>query len=297
MPETTRISIAVGAFGGLSMVAAYLLEHGWAGTLELLTAIAGVLALFLAPLRVSPYISVASLVVIAGIELLDGSYAGGLSWWDVARLLALAATLLAASAARVAMRRGETDLAVAGAAIRELTERDNVVELLAGSVESTWLEAELGRAQRHNHHLALVLLRPDRFAELTSLGEDVQQEVLEAVAEVIGSELRTIDIALRHAPSTFALILAETPSEGARVVAERIRLTLPGRLGTLRNWRATLSLGVATFPQDASTHDELINCAERALDRAIELGGNRTICVSAPATAPPGWTLDGAQPH
>lgn len=289
--------IAVGVFGALSMAAAYLLEDGSTGTLQLLTAIIGVTALFLAPLRVSPYISVGSLVLIAAIEALDESSAGGIGWWDVTRLLALAATLLAASAARVAIRRRETDLAVARESVRELTVRDNVVELLAGAAEPTWLEAELARAQRHNHHLALVLLRPDRFAELATLGDDVHQEVLEAVAEVIGSELRTIDIALRHAPSTFALILVETPIEGARIVAERIRLTLPARLGTLHDWRATLSLGVAAFPQDASTHDELINSAERALDRAIELGGNRTICVSAPPTAPPGWTLDGAQPH
>lgn len=293
----TVIALAVATFGALSMVAAYLLEHEWWGTAQLLAAIAGVLTLFLAPLRVSPYVSVVSMVVFAGIELLSSGYANGVTWYDVGRLLAFAATLLAASMVRVAIRRRETELAVAGAAIRELTERDKVVQLLAGSSEPSWLEAELARAQRHNHHMALVLVRPDRFAELASFGADVHQEVLEAVAEVIGSEVRAIDIALRHQPATFALILAETPTEGARIVAERIRLTLPSRLGTLQHWRATLSIGVATFPEDASTHDELINCAERALDRALELGGNRTVCVSAPPTAPPGWTLEGAQPH
>ena len=121
------------------------------------------------------------------------------------------------------------------------------------------------------------------------------QEVLEAVAEVVGKELCSIDVALRHAPSTFALILPETPVEGARVAAERIRLLLPLRVGRVTDRSITLSLGVAAFPADATLHDEFVAAA--ALARASELGGNRTVCTSAPATAPPGWTMAGARPR
>jgi len=124
-----------------------------------------------------------------------------------------------------------------------------------------------------------------------------EQEVLEAVAEVVGKELCSIDVALRHAPSTFALILPETPVEGARVAAERIRLLLPLRVGRVTDRSITLSLGVAAFPADATLHDEFAAAAARALARASELGGNRTVCTSAPATAPPGWTMAGARPR
>lgn len=98
------------------------------------------------------------------------------------------------------------------------------------------------------------------------------QEVLEAVAEVVGKELCSIDVALRHAPSTFALILPETLVEGARVAAERIRLLLPLRVGRVTDRSITLSLGVAAFPADATRHDEFVAAAERGA-RARERAG------------------------
>lgn len=297
VPRQSFAAAAAAAIGALSMLFAYLLEGGWPGRLEVAVAILAVAALFLAPARLSSWVSLGSIALFAAVELVAGRYGGGLGWRDVGRPVAFAGVLLAASLLRFAIRRRDTELAVAAEAIDELTRRDRVVELLAGGQVPTWLEAELARSQRHHHQLALVLLRPDAWEELAADTPEGGQEVLEAVAEVVGSELRSIDVALRHAPATFALILPETPVEGARVAAERIRLLLPLRLGDLGSRRISLSLGVAVFPDDATTHDELVACAELALERARELGGNRTICASAPATAPPGWTIAGARPH
>lgn len=297
VPRQSLAAAAAAAIGGLSMLFAYLLEGGWPGRLEILVAIGAVATLFLALPRFSSWVSLGSLAVFALLELGAGRYGDGLGWSDVGRPIALAGVLLAASLLRFSIRRRDTELAVAAEAIDELTRRDRIVELLSGGEEPTWLEAELARSQRHHHQLALVLVRPDFFEEIAEVTPEGGQEVLEAVAEVVGSELRSIDVALRHAPATFALILPETPVEGARVAAERIRLLLPLRVGDLGSRRISLSLGVAAFPDDAAAHDELVACAERALARASELGGNRTVCVSAPATAPPGWTIAGARPR
>lgn len=297
VPGQSLAAGAAAATGGLSMVFAYAVEGGWSGALELALVVAAVAALFLAPPRFSSFVSVGSVAAFGLVELFAGRYAQGLSWGDVARPFALAGVLVAASLLRYSIRRRDTELAVAAEAIGELTRRDRVIELLTGGVEPTWLEAELARSQRHHHQLALVLVRPDRFAALSSLSPGAGQEILEAVAEVIGSELRSIDVALRHDPDTFALILPETPTDGARVAAERIRLSLPLRLGSFSGAQITLSLGVAAFPDDADAHDALVSCALQALERAIELGGNRTVCASVPATSPPGWTIAGARPH
>jgi len=296
VPRQSLAASAVAALAALAMVFAYLVEGGWVGWLEIVIAVVAVAALFLAPARLSSYVSLGSVALLCVVEVLAGRYEGGLGWQDAGRPVALAGILLASSLLRFAIRRRDTELAVASEAIDELTRRDRVVDLLAGGQEPTWLEAELARSQRHHHQLALVLVRPDAFEALAAVGAASGQEVLEAVAEVIGSELRAIDVALRHAPTTFALILPETPIEGARVAAERIRLLLPLRVGTVGGRNITVSLGVASFPDDATTHDQLVQCAERALDRAIELGGNRTVCASAPGTAPPGWTMAGAKP-
>lgn len=297
VPTPAVTAGAAAAVGACSMLFAYLLAGGLGGQLEVAIAVLAVAALFLAPARLSSYVSVGSIAVFCLVELGADRYDGGVGWREIARPLALAGVLLAASTLRLSIRRRDAELAVAAEAIRELTERDSIVARLAGPYEPTWLEAELARSQRHNHHVALVLLRPDRFSELAALGGDVGQEVLEAVAEVVGSELRSIDVALRHGPATFALILPETPVEGARVAAERIRLSLPSRVRGVGGLPVSVSLGIATFPEDATTTDELVAAAEHALDRAVEYGGNRTLCASAPATAPSGWTAAGARPR
>lgn len=297
VPRQSLAASAVAALAALAMVFSYLVDGGWAGWVEIMIAVVAVASLFLAPARLSSYVSLGSVALLCVVELLAGRYEGGPGWQDAGRPVVLAGILLASSLLRFGIRRRDTELAVASEAIDELTRRDRVVDLLAGGQEPTWLEAELARSQRHHHQLALVLVRPDAFEALAAVGAASGQEVLEAVAEVIGSELRAIDVALRHAPTTFALILPETPIEGARVAAERIRLLLPLRVGTVGGRNITVSLGVASFPDDATTHDELVQCAERALDRAIELGGNRTVCASAPGTAPPGWTMAGAGPR
>ena len=51
------------------------------------------------------------------------------------------------------------------------------------------------------------------------------------------------------------------------------------------------SIGIASFPHDGLSAAELVAAADRALARAIELGGNRTVLVSIPRDAPPGWGL------
>lgn len=279
------------------MLFAVLIEGGWPGRLEVAVAVAAVTALLAAPPRFGSHVALGSLAVFCIVELASGRYAGGLDWGDVGRPLTLAGVLLAASLLRFSIRRRDTELEVAAETIGELTRRDRIVHLLAGGHEPTWLEAELARSQRHHHQLALVLVRPDDFEALAAAAPAGGQEVLEAVAEVVGNELRSIDVALRHDEATFALILPETPTEGARVAAERIRLLLPLRVGRVADRGITLSLGVAEFPEDAASHDELVAAAERALARAVELGGNRTVCASAPATAPPGWSVAGAKPR
>jgi len=89
----------------------------------------------------------------------------------------------------------------------------------------------------------------------------------------VGHQLRATDYAFRHRASTFALMLAETTSEGARGAAERIRLFLPLRTRGVGGREITISLGVATFPEDATTNEERVRLAERALERAAKRGG------------------------
>jgi diguanylate cyclase (GGDEF)-like protein len=214
---------------------------------------------------------------------------------DIVLAFALTGALLSASSLRLGIRRRDVELSVAADTIQELTRRDRITEKLNGGREATWLEAEIARARRHHRQLSLLLMRPDRFEEIRAeTGDDVSQELLVAVADVVGAELRATDFALRHGAYGFSLVLPETAPEGARALAERIRLLVPVRLAAASR-PVTVSSGIASFPADATSNEELVATADRALEHAVALGGNRTILASLDSGGPRGWTLAGTR--
>jgi len=296
VPPERHVSWAAAAFGVALILFTVLATRraDWAGAVEILLAAAALAVVFLAPPRIGPSAAFTAAVAYFAVEATAGRLtAGGFPHESIAAGFAFLGALLAATYLRLGIRRRDSELAVASAAIAELTRRDRITELLSAGQEVTWLEAEIARARRHHHQVALVLIEPDGWEWFEERGTEIAIPVLETLAEVIGSELRATDIALRRETSVFSLILPETSSEGARVAAERIRLILPLRVGAIGERVLSVSAGVATFPQDASTNEELVHMADRALDRARELGGNRTVCVSLGRDAPPGWTLVG----
>jgi diguanylate cyclase (GGDEF)-like protein len=294
VPPARIVSLsAVGAVGGAAAYGYLVARAGSGGVaaLELLVALAAAAVLLLRSVRIASWVAVAAAALYAAIEAAAGRLSDGIEPAQIATVLLLGCALMCTSGLRLGIRRRDTELSVAVDAIDHLTRRDRITELLSGGREPTWLEAELARARRHHHQLALLLVRPDRFDELRALGGAVGQEVLETVAEVIGDELRSTDFALRFAPATFSLILPETSPEGARVAAERLRLLLPFRVRARNLGELSLSCGIASFPRDATTNDDLVTIAERALDRATERGGNRTVVASFETDAPRGWAL------
>ena len=147
------------------------------------------------------------------------------------------------------------------------------------------LEYEIERARRHKRLLSVLAIVPDEVGFLSAgPGESLSND------EAIESAVRATDIVERIGPSRFRVALPETGPEGGRIVAERIRLLIdatrpePG-LGV------SVSIGISTFPADGTDTVELEAAAERALARAQELGGNRTVLFSVPADAPRGWGL------
>src|SRR5919201_3079165 len=294
VPSVALVSLAAVGLGTFTAFFAVVAgrHQGWVGPVDALLASVALAVVFLSPIRVGPVLSLAAVAAFFGLEAGSGRLSQSSIAAEVGLAFLLVAALLTASYVRLGIRRRDTELVIARDAITELTKRDRITRLLSGGHELTWLESELARARRHHHELSLVLVAPDRFDEFAQQGSDVALEVLEAAAEVIGNELRATDVALRHQQAVFSVILPQTSAAGARVAAERVRLFLPGRLSGIGG--LTVSNGIATFPHDASTNSELIAVAERALARAVELGGNRTVCASVEDEAPPGWTLAGA---
>jgi diguanylate cyclase (GGDEF)-like protein len=156
------------------------------------------------------------------------------------------------------------------------------------------LEYEVLRALRHNHPLSMLVAKPDDIQRYARRGGQALVQLLEAVGRAIEESLRATDIASRQGEHEFWVILPETSNVSARVVAERIRLGVGGRETEIAPGELvslSLSIGIAAFPDDALSGDAIVLAAQRALARAVQLGGNRTVMHSVPAGAPSGWGI------
>jgi diguanylate cyclase (GGDEF)-like protein len=137
------------------------------------------------------------------------------------------------------------------------------------------LERDLHMATRMGQPLSLVMLDLDDFKNINDqAGHEAGDVALRLLAEALRSELRAVDTAARFGGDEFVIILPQATTEGAVIVAERLRkrveqLDVPG-FG-----RVTSSFGVATFPTHASSRDSLVVAADRALYDSKNSGRNR----------------------
>jgi diguanylate cyclase (GGDEF)-like protein len=138
----------------------------------------------------------------------------------------------------------------------------------------------LARAQRSGKPVSFIMTDIDKFKSVNdTYGHEVGDEVIKCVAGVLQSNVRKIDLVARYGGEEFVLVLEEADTQGAVQLAERIRQDMmaqqfPSKQG---QFGATLSLGVATFPQDGTDTGALIEHADQALYHAKHSGRNRVV--------------------
>ncbi len=131
------------------------------------------------------------------------------------------------------------------------------------------LAEEFERAKRYGRALSLVILDVDYFKEYNDTRGHQEGDLhLKRTAELLRAMTRKQDIATRFGGDEFALLLPETSKEAARGLAERIRARAAAA-------GPTLSLGVATYPDDAADSETLITKADGALYKAKGAGRDR----------------------
>jgi diguanylate cyclase (GGDEF)-like protein/putative nucleotidyltransferase with HDIG domain len=100
-------------------------------------------------------------------------------------------------------------------------------------------------------------------------------DVLTTIGKCIQSSIRTVDTAFRYGGEEFAVILPETMNAGAFLVAERIREKIEQKVFGGRS-SLTASLGIASWPVDGVTKEQILVAADKALYTAKGTGRNRT---------------------
>jgi len=146
------------------------------------------------------------------------------------------------------------------------------------------LEVEIARSRRSGQPVSLIYIDLDDFKQVNDqFGHAVGDNILRQMARLFMSNIRSTDTLARIGGEEFAIILPETPKEGAVTLAEKLRLLVERSkfLGDSQSLtiHKTVSAGVATYPDDALSSDELVRKADDAMYSAKELGKNRVVPI------------------
>jgi diguanylate cyclase (GGDEF)-like protein len=140
------------------------------------------------------------------------------------------------------------------------------------------LELELARAGRQAGEVALGILDVDHFVETNeSAGKEAGDQVLKGVASVLAESVRLVDTVGRYGGDEFVFV---APGSAGMTVARRV-ITGVGELAMVGDRPVSVSIGLARFPTDGATADELMTAAEAALTKAKALGGGSVEEASA----------------
>lgn len=139
------------------------------------------------------------------------------------------------------------------------------------------LDEELQRADRYENHVSLIILDVDHFKAFNdNYGHPEGDRALKAVASLIEKSVREIDIPARYGGEEFVVICPEKNGEGSLTPAERIRAAIENYEFKINGKRVplTVSLGVACYPDIASSKSDLIQKADFALYYSKQHGRN-----------------------
>lgn len=156
------------------------------------------------------------------------------------------------------------------ATLREQATRDSLTGLYNRRYFNETIDRELSRAKRDNYPVSVLIMDIDFFKDLNdSHGHEFGDEALRLLSSMIIDNIRAGDIAYRYGGDEFVIVLPGADIEIARNRAELISQSFSKAIKL-----ATISAGIALYPEHAENGHELIRYADQALYRAKEGGRN-----------------------
>jgi diguanylate cyclase (GGDEF)-like protein len=141
----------------------------------------------------------------------------------------------------------------------------------------------IARAERTNVPVSLLITDIDKFKNVNdTYGHPVGDIVIKSVASILKDQARNIDLAARYGGEEFAVVLEATDFAGAKIFAERIRQEVESQVydSSLGPFKTSMSLGIATFPDNGKHKQLLIERADKSLYWAKEHGRNQVVHFS-----------------
>ncbi len=151
---------------------------------------------------------------------------------------------------------------------------DDLTKLYNGRYLNVVLDREMKRSERYRNFFCVLFMDIDFFKRVNDAhGHLVGSRVLVEVGSVLRACVRYSDTVVRYGGDEFVVLLVETNADEAMIVAERMRKMVEaepfvkeGGLGI----RLTISIGIAAFPEHATTKQNLLNLADQAMYRGKE---------------------------
>ena len=194
------------------------------------------------------------------------------------------------------------------ASSRQLAVLDEATGLYSRAYFLRAFAAEVSRAGRDERALHVLLIDVDHFGDFNRrFGIEVGDRLLATIAETItravddaGDVLATTNLAARFGGEEFVVLLAEDahvagspqPNDALRL-GERLRAEISK--ARVEGAGVTVSIGVASFPDDGTSADDLLDAADSALATSVEAGGDRVL--QAAAVAPDDSPFSPEQRH
>ncbi|HZB04123.1 MAG TPA: diguanylate cyclase [Actinomycetota bacterium] len=177
----------------------------------------------------------------------------------------------------------QASVAIENVLLHQETEQLSITDGLTGVWNRRYLELslrkEIERASRFSRPLSVLMIDIDRFKDVNDrFGHPRGDGVLVEVTRRIMGTIRTqIDFVSRYGGEEFVVVLPETPCDGGKVVAEKIRAAVRDHpfVGDGTHLTITVSVGVSAYPLDGLTAEDIIRAADEAMYRAKRAGRDR----------------------
>jgi diguanylate cyclase (GGDEF)-like protein len=151
---------------------------------------------------------------------------------------------------------------------KSLSYIDDLTDLYNQRYLKLILDKEISRCQRANQAFSVLFMDIDHFKQVNDTrGHLIGSKVLVELSKILHQNIRTADYGFRYGGDEFLLILVNTDSKAALHVAERIRQQVESSTFDCNGAKikVTLSIGIATFPEHATTKEQIIELADRAM--------------------------------
>ncbi|MCX5696207.1 MAG: sensor domain-containing diguanylate cyclase [Candidatus Omnitrophica bacterium] len=187
----------------------------------------------------------------------------------------------------LAMLANQAGLAIENSQLYEktvmLAHMDSLTQLWNHGYFQYLLQTELEKSRAEKAPLSLIMLDIDHFKIYNdTLGHQAGDKILTELALLLKDQSRKMDFVCRYGGEEFAMVLPQADKKEAFLIAERLRMDIEKHAFSHEDIfptkKLTVSLGLASFPEDGLVPAELVAASDKALYQAKNKGRNNTCC-------------------